>query len=160
MGDFDTGVTAERLLDELQSGREENAGMSVRLTPEQESEVILDRVLKTLFDDPGFEFEEQTVKENLEEILLVLIAHRSSNTHGKSLMGDLTAIFGTRLSPGTVYPQLHELEAAGALRVQELVRTKEYQVEDEQVLRDRVTATMEQHLAFGLFLQAALEELP
>ncbi|MFD1568419.1 helix-turn-helix transcriptional regulator [Halolamina litorea] len=160
VGDFDTGVTAERLLDELQSGREENAGMSVRLTPEQESEVILDRVLKTLFDDPGFEFEEQTVKENLEEILLVLIAHRSSNTHGKSLMGDLTAIFGTRLSPGTVYPQLHELEAAGALRVQELVRTKEYQVEDEQVLRDRVTATMEQHLAFGLFLQAALEELP
>jgi len=157
--DAGTEVTVEQLFGELQSGGEEGSGMNVRLTPEQESEVILDRVLETLFDDTQFEFEEETVKENLEEILLMLIAHRSSDTHGKSLMGDLTAIFGTRLSPGTVYPQLHELEADGALRVQELVRTKEYQIEDEQVLRDRVTATMEQHLAFGLFLQAALDEL-
>ena len=153
------GVTVEQLFSELQSGQGEDGGMNVRLAPEQESEVILDHVLETLFDDPKFEFEERTVKENLEEILLVLIAHRSSDTHGKSLMGDLTAIFGTRLSPGTVYPQLHELEAAGALRVQELVRTKEYQVEDEQLLKERVSATMEQHLALGLFLQATLEEL-
>lgn len=153
------GATVDQLYEELRSLGEEPSEMNVRMTPEQRSEVILDHVQRTLFDGAEFAFDESTVKSNLEEIVLVLVAHRSSNTNGKNLMGDLTAIFGTRLSPGTVYPQLHELEDDGTLRVQELVRTKEYEVEDERALADRVSAAMEQHLALGLFLRTALKEL-
>jgi DNA-binding PadR family transcriptional regulator len=68
-------------------------------------------------------------------------------------------VFDTRLSPGTLYPQLHELEDEGLLTVQELVRTKEYRVDDEEALAERVTAAAEQHLALGLFFHAALEDL-
>jgi hypothetical protein len=154
------GVTIEQLFNELQSNDTAADEKAVRLTPEQQSEVILDNIVTALFEESGFRFDESTAKENLDEILLLLVAHRSSDTHGKSLMGDLATIFDTRLSPGTVYPQLHELEDAGFLNVQELVRTKEYQVDDEQALVERVTAAMEQHLVLGLFYQAALAELP
>ena len=152
-------VTVDQLYEELNSLRAEPPEMNVRMAPEQRSELILEHVQQTLFDDSAFAFDESTVKANLEEILLVLIAHRSSNANGKNLMGDLTTIFGTRLSPGTVYPQLHDLEDDGTLRVQELVRTKEYEIDDDDALAERVSAAMEQHLALGLFLRTALAEL-
>ena len=154
-----SGATVDQLYEELRSLEAEPPEMNVRMTPEQRSEVVLEHVERALFDGEEFAFDEATVKSNLEEILLVLVAHRSSNANGKSLMGDLTAIFGTRLSPGTVYPQLHDLEEDGLLRVQELVRTKEYGVDDEDALAERVSAAMEQHLTLGLFLRAALAEL-
>jgi len=150
------GVTIEQLYSELQSVEDDGG---VRLAPEQRSEVILDDVVETLFDGRGFRFDDYVVKENLDVVLLLLIAHRSSDTHGKGLMGDLANVFDARLSPGTVYPQLHELEEEGLLEVQELVRTKEYLVDDEEALAERVTAAMEQHLTLGLFLRAALSEL-
>lgn len=158
-GESGPGATVDQLYEELRSLEAEPPEMDVRMTPEQRSEVVLEHVERALFDGAEFAFDESTVKSNLEEILLVLVAHRSSNANGKSLMGDLTAIFGTRLSPGTVYPQLHDLEDDGLLRVQELVRTKEYQVDDEEALAERVSAAMEQHLTLGLFLRAALAEL-
>lgn len=150
------GVTVEQLYSELQST--ENGG-GVRLAPDQPSEAILNDVVETLFGSREFRFDESIVKENLDVLLLLLIAHRSSDTHGKGLMGDLTAVFDAHLSPGTVYPQLHELETEGLLEAQELVRTKEYLVEDEEALSERVTAAMEQHLAIGMFLRAALLDL-
>lgn len=156
--DGGSDVTVEQLYAELGLDGGTDA-QSVRLTPEQHSEVILENVLSGLFEGSEFVFEESTVKDNLDEILLLLVAHRASETHGKSLMGDLATVFDTRLSPGTVYPQLHELEDEGLLRVQELVRTKEYRVDDEAELVDRVTAAMEQHLALGLYFKAALAEL-
>lgn len=149
-------VTIDQLYSELQSA--ENDGR-VRLAPDQRSEAILNDVVDTLFDGQEFRFDESLVKENLDVLLLLLIAHRSSDTHGKGLMGDLASVFDARLSPGTVYPQLHELEDAGVLEVQELVRTKEYLVENEEALAERVTEAMEQHLTLGLFLRAALEDL-
>ena len=158
-GGGDSGITVDQLYNELRSVEIDSEKQNVRLAPEQQSEVILEEVLTALFQESNFRFEESIVKENLDEILLMLIAHRSSDTHGKSLMGDLATIFGTRLSPGTVYPQLHELEDDGLLRVQELVRTKEYQVDDEEELTERVTVAMKQHLVLGLFFQVALEQL-
>lgn len=160
IGEGEDSITVDQLYNELQSVEIDSDRQDVRLAPEQRSEVILEEVLTALFGESNFRFEESTVKENLDEILLMLIAHRSSDTHGKSLMGDLATIFGTRLSPGTVYPQLHELEDDGLLHVQELVRTKEYQVDDEEELAERVTVAMKQHLVLGLFFQVALDELP
>ncbi|MBP2252411.1 PadR family transcriptional regulator [Halarchaeum nitratireducens] len=133
--------------------------MNVRLTPEQRSEVLLSRVQSVLFDDEAFQFRESLVKQNLDEILLLLVAHRSADTHGKGLMTDLVTVFDTHLSPGTVYPRLHDLESDGYLDVQELVRTKEYQVAHTDALVERITAAMEQHLALGLFFRAALDDL-
>lgn len=125
---------------------------------EQRSEAILASVVDSLFDDE-FEFDEATIKANLDEILLMLVALRDSQTHGKGLMEDLEQVFGAELSPGTVYPRLHELEESDVLQVQELVRTKEYRVDDPEECRDQVEAAMRQHLALGFFFKAALEEL-
>jgi hypothetical protein len=156
----ETDVTAEQLYNELAAGDGDGAdALGVRTVPEQRSEVLLHDVLDRLFDAPEFTFEESTVKENLDEILLLLVAHRRSGTHGKGLMGDLAALFDTHLSPGTLYPRLHDLEDDGLLRVQELVRTKEYQVDDVGAIADRVEAAMEQHLVLALFLKSALADL-
>jgi hypothetical protein len=155
----DDGVTLGQLYNELRSGDVASETDGVRLVPEQHSEAVLEDVTSTLFGQSGFQFRESVVKENLDEILLLLVAHRSSETNGKSLMSDLAAVFDTRLSPGTLYPQLHELEDEGLLQAQELVRTKEYRIDDEDALAERVTAAAEQHLTLGLFFHAALEEL-
>lgn len=153
------GATVEQLYDELWSGDAVSDSDGIRLVPEQEAEAILDDVTTALFGESGFQFRESIVKENLDEILLLLVAHRNTETNGKSLMSDLATVFDTRLSPGTLYPQLHELDDEGLLQAQELVQTKEYKVDDEEALVERITAAMEQHLALGLFFQAALEDL-
>ncbi|MDZ7746896.1 MAG: PadR family transcriptional regulator [Halobacteriales archaeon] len=155
-----TTISVEQLQKELTSATEtQTSGPVVRLAPEQQSEVVLDEVTTTLFGDDEFSFDDEIIKSNLEEILLLLVAHRSSDSHGKGLMGDLASVFDTRLSPGTVYPRLHDLEDDGALEVHELVRTKEYRVDDEEKLRERVESAMEQHLALGYFMQSALSSL-
>jgi DNA-binding PadR family transcriptional regulator len=119
---------------------------------------VLTSVTNTLFDDP-FAFDESVVKGNLDEILLMLVALRDSDTHGKGLMEDLETVFDADLSPGTVYPRLHDLDDDDLLRVQELVRTKEYRIDDDEDARDRIEEAMRQHLALGFFFYAARDEL-
>jgi hypothetical protein len=149
------GIDVSRLRNEF---RESERDMEVRLTPEQESEVVLDEVYDALGID-SFQFDESVVKANLPELLLLLVAHRQHGSHGKGLMGDLGTLFDTRLSPGTVYPTLHELEESGLLQVQELVRTKEYRIEDHDRLHEHIAAAMEQHMVLGLFFKTALSRL-
>lgn len=151
--DNEGGVSVGRLYQEMVGGVAET-GDAV----EQRSETILSSVIESLFDDE-FEFDEETVKANLDEILLMLVALRESQTHGKGLMEDLEQVFGAQLSPGTVYPRLHELEEQGILQVQELVRTKEYRIDDPEMCREQVEGAMRQHLALGFFFKAALDEL-
>lgn len=103
-------------------------------------------------------FDEAIVKENLEAVLLVLISIRNG-AHGKRLMGDLSDFFDAQLSPGTVYPRLHDLEAAGILQVHELVRTKEYTIADETGARERIERAMRQHLTLGAVFRASLDHL-
>lgn len=153
------GVTVGELYDELQVNGSESTEQGVRLRPEQHSEVLLDRVLTSLSYEPEFGFQESVVKDNLEDVLLLLVSLRSANTNGKSLMGDLTAIFDTHMSPGTIYPQLHDLEEQGLLRSQELVRSKEYLVDDDEQVIERLSASMEQHMVLSMLYKAALEEL-
>lgn len=101
------------------------------------------------------EFEDELVKGNLEELLLVLITLHDG-THGDELLSDLTRHFETTLSPGTVYPALHELEEADLLSMHAKVRTKEYSIADEEAARAAIEQTMIQQLAFGLLLSAFL----
>lgn len=113
----------------------------------------------TLADlNADFDFDDAVVKENLEAIILVLISVRGG-AHGKRLISDLAELFGAQLSPGTVYPRLHELESAGVLSVHELVRTKEYTVADEERARELIERAMYQHLALGTVFRSSLEHI-
>lgn len=100
-------------------------------------------------------FDETLIKENLDELLLVLIALHEG-THGDELLTDLERVFDARLSPGTVYPSLHDLEERDVLSMHAKVRTKEYSIADSEYVRETVEGAMIQHLAFGMLLYAFL----
>lgn len=119
---------------------------------------VVSEVESSLFGDDSFSFEETHVKSSLDELLLSLVALRSADTHGKQLLDDLAQEFDTILSPGTVYPRLHELCDEGVLQQRELVKTKEYTLADAALARSDVAAAARQHLALGMVLRAALEE--
>lgn len=124
---------------------------------ERELDELMAQVNSSLPTD-DVQFDEAIIKENLEEILLMLIALHGE-THGKELLSDLTHLFGAQLSPGTVYPSLHNLEEQEVLSMHAKVRTKEYSIADEEFVRATVEQTMVQHLAFGLLLYAFLPRL-
>ena len=149
--------TVRRLRAEL--GTDTETGGPEAVTVEQSAEENLDAVLDGFLGEESFGFTEETVKGDLGEILLTLVAGRSSETNGKRLMEDLSRVFGADLSPGTVYPKLHDFEEAGLLERHDLVRTKEYQLEDPDACRERVSEEMRQHLVLGLFYYRALEDL-
>jgi DNA-binding PadR family transcriptional regulator len=121
------------------------------------SEPAEPRSVESVFAGSGtdFSFDDAIIKENLEAILLGLISVRGG-AHGKALMGDLARFFDAELSPGTVYPRLHDLEAEGLLQVHELVRTKEYTIDDETRTRERIERAMGQHVALGAVFRSSL----
>ncbi|EMA32389.1 PadR family transcriptional regulator [Halobiforma nitratireducens] len=122
---------------------------------EPELDDLLARVEETLpYDDVSFD--EALIKANLDEVLLVLIALHGE-THGKQLLADLSHGFDASLSPGTVYPALHDLEEEDVLSMHAKVQTKEYSIADEEYVHETVERTMVQHLSFGLLLYAFLE---
>jgi hypothetical protein len=97
------------------------------------------------------------VTQSLDEILIALIALADDETHGTGLMEELSRLFGAELSPGTVYPRLHDLEADGQLQMHELVQTKQYSIDDAASAESKIEDAMYQHLAIGLFLHASLD---
>jgi len=109
--------------------------------------------------DGGVAVDNGLVTESLDEILLAMIASSSTETHGTGLMEELERQFDVQLSPGTVYPRLHELEDDGTLAVHELVQTKQYSVSDRSAAKSRIERAVQQHLAMGMFLQTALDAM-
>lgn len=155
--DRDRGASVEQLYHELTDG-----DVTSDATPsnaEHRSEAVVGSVTDRLFPEQSFRFDEELVKNSLDELLLVLVSLRDGETHGKGLMEDLSQLFDARLSPGTVYPRLHDLEADDVLEMHELVRTKEYRIADREASRSRIEAAMAQHLALGFVFYSALEEL-
>jgi len=147
----DGSITVSQLRAELNgTGQEEDPGTAV-------SEVVAE-VEAALFGNDSFAFEETHIKSSLDELLVSLVALRSADTHGKQLLDDLAQEFDTILSPGTVYPRLHELCDEGVLEQRELVKTKEYTLDDASAAKGNVAAAARQHLALGMILRAALEE--
>jgi hypothetical protein len=157
-------IAVESLLQELRdfdridAGSNESDGVNAWNDDRDEPREVLSAVMTTLFPDRDFRFEEDLVKQNLEETLLLLISIRTSGTHGKGLMDDLASLFDAHLSPGTVYPQLHDLEDEGLLQMQEKVRTKEYHIGDDREVRARLERSMYQHLALGYAIYLSLED--
>ncbi|MEF8778430.1 MAG: helix-turn-helix transcriptional regulator, partial [Natronomonas sp.] len=121
----DESITVSQLRAELNgTGQADEPGTAI-------SEVVSE-VESSLFGNDSFSFEETHVKSSLDELLLSLVALRNADTHGKQLLDDLAQEFDTILSPGTVYPRLHELCDEGVLEQRELVKTKEYTLDDAE----------------------------
>lgn len=163
IGEINTDVV-EMLLAELSEERSDAGGVDPTFDlwgggDEQPMQALMTTLMNRLFPHTDFRFDEGLVKNNLDELLLLLIAVRSQETHGKALMEDLTEFFGARLSPGTVYPQLHELEEDGLLQKHEKVRTKEYRIADSEAVERTLQRTMWQHLATGYALYLGLNDI-
>ena len=148
-----TGASVERLYREL-----ENAKSRADDKADLPAELVGD-VAEELSEGRSLGFEEALVKESLDEVLLVLVALGEEETHGKGLMSDLKTFFDANLSPGTVYPRLHELEEEGLLEVQKLVRTKEYRIADEERVGERIAGAMQQHFALAAVFRNGLGRL-
>ena len=145
-----TGASVERLYRELEDEEtrtDDGAELSAELVGE---------VSNGLPGSRTFDIESALVTESLDEVLLVLVGLGEEGTHGKGLMSDLETVFGTDLSPGVVYPRLHELEEEGLLEVQELVRRKEYRIADGERVRERIEGAMRQHLALAAVFRNGL----
>ncbi|WP_336135928.1 PadR family transcriptional regulator [Natronomonas amylolytica] len=145
----DYEMAVERLRSELDVGTATDVGTPVSRT--------VDETIDGLFGDSQFEFEDSQVKASLDELLLALVAMRSSDTHGKQLLDDLAGDFDTALSPGTLYPRLHDLCEGGPLERRELVKTKEYTFGDEREAGRTIADAARQHLTLGMVFRAALE---
>ena len=144
-------ISVETLREELQGiENPEESGTAVAET--------VSEVEASLFGSEQFTYEETHIKSSLDELLVSLVALRAADTHGKQLLDDLGEEFDTMLSPGTVYPRLHELCEEGLLDQRELVKTKEYVLDDSGDARSAVAAAARQHLALGMMFRAALEE--
>lgn len=146
--------TLQSLVGELNgiSGSDESADPAVR------TEAVIQDASASLFDDGSLTIDDGLVKESLPELLMLLVGLREGDTHGKGVMEDLNRFFGAQLSPGTVYPMLHDLEEGGFLEMRELVQTKEYAIDDSESVRRELRDAMTQHLALGMVFHRALDE--
>lgn len=120
---------------------------------------VLDAVEEALGADAPAGVSTDRVRADLDELLLALVALREGGTHGKGLIDGLDELFDASLSPGTVYPHLHKLADDGVLTTHELVRCKEYRLDNDADASERVASAARQHLAIGLFLHGAAAEM-
>lgn len=103
-------------------------------------------------------FDEQVIKDNLKEVCLFLILLNDGGMSGQDLIDAIWKLFGCRLSPGTIYPKLNELAEDGVCVKTELVRTKEYDVEDEDAVYQRLSRSADKHLGLGFLFHVASTE--
>lgn len=156
-GESPADTSTQGLLEKLQAGGGSDGEPAA--DPSADTAALLAETAETLHGGDELHVGDGMVKQSLDELLVLLIALRRADAHGKGIMSDLDRFFGTKLSPGTVYPTLHDLEEAGVLQVHELVQTKEYSIGDEAAARERLRESMRQHLTMGVLFQRVLDEL-
>lgn len=154
----DSEVPITRLYREVVDGHDD---VTDRAGPAKDSRAmdLLNAVNETVFEDNPVDFNRSVVRNELDTILLVLIALGDTETHGRGLIQTIDDLMGMEFSPGSVYPELHTFEEEGTVRKQELVRSKEYQVADDTAVRDRIEEARNQHLVLGAFFARVLDEL-
>jgi len=127
--------------------------------PAARTEQLVTDTSGTLAPEGCLNIDDGLVKQSLSPLLLLLVGLRTDDAHGKGIMEDLTRFFGADLSPGTVYPALHDLDEDGLLEMHELIQTKEYRIDDHEAVRETLEDAMQQHLALGFVFQQALDEI-
>ena len=123
-------------------------------------DAIPESLLQTVIDDIAdgdLAVDDGLVTQSLDEILLALIALSDDDTHGTGLMEALSRQFDAQLSPGTVYPRLHDLESADTLTVHELIQTKQYSIDDSEAAASQIEQAAYRHFVVGMFLHASLD---
>lgn len=159
VSDAATSLTTEqfiRLVEEHQGGFERDGGSEQSTT--QSLEELVEDVVTSVGADASFAFDDKLVAHSLDELLLAIIAKRDRDTNGNALIRVLEELFDSRVSPGTVYPALHDMDDEDLLEMFELVRSKEYRIADSGGATARMEAAAQQHLALGLFLYRAAQE--
>ena len=93
------------------------------------------------------------VKDDLEPIVLALMLR--GPMCGTDIIKTIHGKFGVLLSPGTIYPLLHDLEKKGLLKCEYGVKTKTYKpVEGAE---ERIRAMLEEHVKASRFLTKFLQ---
>jgi DNA-binding transcriptional ArsR family regulator len=100
---------------------------------------------------------DEIVTEHIDAVLPLLIALRDGAC-GKELLQDIRRLFGTDLSPGTVYPHLSDLADDGILEMQKLSKRKVYRLSDPDAALTRVDHAADQLLLFSFVLKRALTD--
>jgi hypothetical protein len=135
-----------------------------------DAEIDVQSILGTPSTDDGHEesnavvssienrsLDEDLLKASLDDLLLGLIAIRDGAC-GKELRSDLFSI-GYDVSPGTLYPHLHDLESDGVLTMQEGVKTNEFRLADSNVVRDHLQSHVRDLVGLAIALEIAKSEL-
>lgn len=97
------------------------------------------------------------VSEYLDE-LIIAILFRCDEANGMDIIREFTHRFGVQLSPGTVYPHLHSLEAEGVLLCQERVQTKEYSIDDSEAAAAYLHSVLSQLSCLEQFVSSTMQE--
>jgi transcriptional regulator, PadR family len=139
--------------------RSDETASEVRFLPDQDVELFYRHAQRKYALADSFTLDDDMVKNNLDDLLLALVAHREAETNGKELRRDLATLFNSHLSPGTVYPSLHDLDESDLLDIHELVQTKEYDIADTESVVEQLERAMRQHLVLGDLLRQAVAEI-
>jgi DNA-binding transcriptional ArsR family regulator len=110
-----------------------------------------------LGDDELRTISDEIVTEHINQILLLLIAVRDGAC-GKDLLQDVRQLFGTDLSPGTVYPHLSDLADDDILELQKLRKHKLYSLSNPAAVFNEIDQAVDQLLLFSLFLNTILTD--
>jgi len=96
---------------------------------------------------------QQFVKDEIETIVLALVLREPMC--GTDIIKTIHSEFNVLLSPGTIYPLLHELEGKGLLKCEYGVKTKMYRpMEDAE---EKIRKMLEEHIKASRFLSRFLQ---
>ena len=93
------------------------------------------------------------VKDELESIVLALVLREPMC--GTDIIKTIHNKFGVLLSPGTIYPLLHDLEKEGLLKCEYGVKTKTYK--PMEGAEEKIRAMLEEHVKASRFLSRFLQ---
>ena len=93
------------------------------------------------------------VKDELENIVLALVLREPMC--GTDIIKTIHSKFNVLLSPGTIYPLLHDLEKKGLLKCEYGVKTKTYK--PMEGAEEKICAMLEEHVKASRFLSRFLQ---
>lgn len=119
--------------------------------------IKIDTIDALLDDNQLNRISDEIVTEHIDEILLPLIAVHDGAC-GKKLLQDIRRVFGTDLSPGTVYPHLTQLADDGILEMKKLSKRKVYTLADPDAALAQADHVVDQLLLFSFVLKTVLTD--
>lgn len=84
---------------------------------------------------------EKLISAVLDDICLSIIASSAEDPCGQDVLTALDDVCSVEYNPGTVYPVLHELDAAGVLEQYQNRQQKQYRLADRKAINDRLEQT-------------------